>query len=269
MGCCVDCVCTDETEHAPGLSYLIHAITPLEIDRLLAMAYFARALFLPAAIIAVAAIGLPIGAATASPPIVDPEINRQYLHADPERWKGVFEREGRELFDRRRQVIAALQLPQGASVADVGAGTGLFTMLFAEHVGPDGLVYAVDISPSFIEAIQVRAAARGLSNVVPVVNSQQSVDLPPNSVDLVFIADTYHHFEHPQRMLDSIRTSLRPNGRLALIDFRRMPGFSSGWVMGHVRAGRAQVIDELEVAGFTLVDEPLKLRGNYFLIFRR
>lgn len=104
---------------------------------------------------------------------------------------------------------------------------------------------------------------------MPIVNSQQSVDLPPNSVDLVFIADTYHHFGRPQQMLDSIQAALRPNGRLALIDFRRNPGFSSGWVMGHVRADRAQVVEELEVAGFALDDEPLKLRGNYFLIFRR
>lgn len=233
------------------------------------MPHVARSIVVLAAVLFLAAIGLPVCAASANTPVVDPEINRPYVHADPERWKDVFEREGRELFDRREQIVDALQLPSGASVADIGAGTGLFTMLFAERVGPAGSVYAVDISPSFIEAIQARAAARGLDNVVPIVNSQQGVDLQSNSVDLVFIADTYHHFEHPQRMLDSIRTALRPNGRLAVIDFRRVPGLSSDWVMGHVRAGRDQVVAEVEARGFALVDEPLKLRGNYFLLFRR
>ncbi|WP_462322403.1 class I SAM-dependent methyltransferase [Halochromatium sp.] len=202
-------------------------------------------------------------------PVVEPGINRQYLDADPERWKGVFEREGRELFDRRHEIIDALQLTPGDSVADVGAGTGLFTMLLAERVGRAGRVYAVDISPTFIEAIQARAAASGLDNLVPIVNSQQTVSLPANSVDLVFIADTYHHFEYPQQMLDSIRKALRPTGRLALIDFRRLPGFSSGWIMRHVRAGQGQVIDELEAAGFTLVATVSGCKTNGFKFYRQ
>ncbi len=233
------------------------------------MLHRARSLFTLTAVLSCAVSMSLAFAETAETPVVEPGINRQYLDADPERWKGVFEREGRELFDRRGQIIDALQLAPGDSVADVGAGTGLFTMLFAERVGRAGRVYAVDISPSFIEAIQARVASSGLDNVVPVINSQQSVGLPPNSVDLVFIADTYHHFEYPQQMLDSIRTALRPAGRLALIDFRRVPGLSSGWIMQHVRAGQGQVIDELEAAGFRLIDEPLKLQGNYFLLFRR
>lgn len=226
-----------------------------------------RLLPLLAAVIA-AAMVVPLSAETPVTPVVEPEINQQYLSADPERWKGVFERDGRELYDRRLQIVDALQLQPGQSVADVGAGTGLFTMLFAERVGPQGRVYAVDISPTFIDAIQSRAADLGLDNVVPVINSQQTVGLPPGSVDLIFIADTYHHFEYPGMMLDSMRSALRPNGRLALIDFRRVPGLSSTWVMRHVRAGRAQVIEELAKAGFELEAEPLKLQGNYFLLFQ-
>ncbi|NBC48213.1 MAG: methyltransferase domain-containing protein [Gammaproteobacteria bacterium] len=201
--------------------------------------------------------------------VVGPEINAYYHDADPARWLEVFERPGRELFDRRQEIVDALALRPGADVADVGAGTGLFTMLFASRVGPEGRVYAVDISRPFVEAIRERARAAGLENVIGIVNAQQGVELPAGSVDLVFIADTYHHFEYPHAMLASIHRALRPDGTLAVIDFRRLPGFSSAWVMGHVRAGRAQVIREVRAAGFELVEEPVQLDGNYFLRFRK
>lgn len=202
-------------------------------------------------------------------PAVDPEINAHYRDADPQRWLSVFESPGREVFDRRYQILDALDLQPGMEVADVGAGTGLFTMLFAERVGPSGQVYAVDISRPFLQGIRERTAAAGLENVTTVLNEQQSVGLPARSVDLVFIADTYHHFEYPQQMLGSIHAALRPDAQLVIIDFRRMPGVSSRWVMSHVRAGRSQVLAEVEAAGFDLIDEPLSLQGNYFLRFRK
>lgn len=236
---------------------------------LLTMSPVARPVLVVTAAVLVTAMVLPALGEMPATPAVEPDINQHYLDADPERWKAVFEREGRELYDRRAQIVDALQLQPKDSVADIGAGTGLFTMLFAERVGPAGRVYAVDISPSFIDAIAARARDLGFENVVPIVNSQQTINVPPNSLDLVFIADTYHHFEYPRLMLDSIRSALRPDGRLALLDFRREPGFSSSWVMGHVRAGRVQVIDELETAGFELMSEPLRLQGNYFLLFRQ
>lgn len=208
-------------------------------------------------------------AETDLPRAVSPEINAYYHDADPERWATVFERPGRELFDRRDQIVAALELRQGMAVADVGAGTGLFTMLIAADVGSDGRVYAVDISRPFVEAIRQRAAEAGLDQVIPVVNAQRDVALPAASVDLIFLADTYHHFEYPHLMLKSMFAALRPGGTLALIDFRRLPGLSSNWIMSHVRAGRTRVIAEVEAAGFELIDEPLQLQGNYFLRFRR
>jgi predicted methyltransferase len=202
-------------------------------------------------------------------PAVPPSLNTHYLDANVEQWRGIFESSGREVFDRRFQVVKALGLRDGMRVADVGAGTGLYTMLFARAVGGNGRVYAVDISPSFIEAIEARAAEFRVDNVVGIVNGERSTELPPGSVDLVFLADTYHHFSYPRSMLASIHMALVPGGELAIIDFRRVQGFSSPWVMGHVRAGREEVIKEVEGAGFVLVDEPLKLRTNYFLRFRK
>ncbi len=196
-------------------------------------------------------------------------MNRHYLDADVEQWRDIFESSGREVFDRRFQVVEALGLRDGMRVADVGAGTGLYTMLFARAVGSSGRVYAVDISPSFIEAIEARAAEFRVTNVVGIVNGERSTELPPGSVDLVFLSDTYHHFSYPRSMLASIHMALVPGGELAIIDFRRIQGVSSPWVMGHVRAGREEVIREVEGAGFVLLDEPLELRTNYFLRFRK
>ncbi len=196
-------------------------------------------------------------------------MNAHYLDADVAQWRSIFESSGREVFDRRFQVVAALGLTPGMRVADVGAGTGLYTMLFARAVGADGVVYAVDISPAFIDAIEARARDYHVDNVVPIVNQERSTELPPGSVDLVFLADTYHHFAYPRSMLSSIHTALKPGGVLAIVDFRRQPGFSSPWVMGHVRAGRDEVIKEVQGAGFVYLDEPLELRTNYFLRFRK
>jgi SAM-dependent methyltransferase len=129
---------------------------------------------------------LPWAFASAEVPVVGPGMNAYYQDADPEHWAEIFERSGREVFDRRFQVVAALGIEPGMRIADVGAGTGLYTMLFARAVGPAGRVYAVDISESFVAAIAARAKEYHVDNVVPVVNDQQGTTLPPDSVDLVF-----------------------------------------------------------------------------------
>jgi len=154
--------------------------------------------------------------ALAEAPVVGPDMNAYYHGADPARWRGTFEREGREVFDRRFEILKALQVQPGMRVADVGAGTGLYTLLFAEAVGPTGRVYAVDISESFVEAIRARAASEGLGNVVPVVNRERSADLPPASVDLVFLADTYHHLAETK--------GVRSAWASPLVQFRSLPG---------------------------------------------
>jgi predicted methyltransferase len=205
----------------------------------------------------------------AEAPAVPRSMNAHYLDADVQQWRSIFESSGREVFDRRFQVVAALDVRPGMRVADVGAGTGLYTMLFARAVGASGKVYAVDISPTFVASIKDRAAEYHVDNVVGIVNDEHSTELPPGSVDLVFLADTYHHFAYPRSMLTSIHTALVPGGVLAIVDFRRQPGLSNPWVLGHVRAGREQVIEEVQHAGFEYLDEPVKLRANYFLRFRK
>jgi SAM-dependent methyltransferase len=132
-------------------------------------------------------------------------------------------------------------------------------------------VYAVDIAPRFIEHIQERARRAGLGNVKAVLSREDAVTLPHGSVDVVLMCDTYHHFEHPAEMMRSIHDALRPGGRLAVIDFERIPGKSREWVLGHVRAGKEVFRREIESAGFTYLDEVQidGFRENYFLRFER
>ena len=199
----------------------------------------------------------------------DPAINRPYLDPDFAQWVERFESPGREVYDRRAAIAAASGVKPGMRVADIGAGTGLFTLLFARAVGPTGQVTAVDISPTFVANIQRRARNAKLGNISTRVNSQTDAGLPPASVDLVFISDTYHHFEQPRAMLASIHRALRAGGSLIVIDFERVEGESSAWVLGHVRAGKQQVIGEIEAAGFSLTADTGLLKENFYLRFEK
>ena len=136
-------------------------------------------------------------------------------------------------------------------------------------MGVRGKVYAVDISRPFIENILRDSRQQGLMNIEGVVNSPGDTMLDRASIDLAFTVDTYHHFEYPKSMLASIHKALRSGGRLIVIDFIKHPGKSSGWVMGHVRANKEKVIEEVTSAGFVLIDDKPLLRVNYFLEFRK
>jgi len=200
---------------------------------------------------------------------VNPEINNHYKNPDVTQWQGVFERDGREIWDRRGDIIRHLRLQPGQAIADVGAGTGFFSLLMAQEVGATGRVYAIDIAKNFVDASVQRAREQGLDNVIGVVNDQQSVHLAPASVDLVFISDTYHHFEYPQATLRSIHSALKPNGELVIIDFRRDASQSSSWVLDHVRADNQRVITEIKAAGFELTEKLDFMQTQYYLRFRR
>ena len=200
---------------------------------------------------------------------VSPGINQGYKNPDFRQWQARFERPGREVFDKRMQIVDALPLKAGSRVADLGAGTGLFARLFAARLGPKGKVYAIDISSNFVKAIVKDSRRRGLLNVTGIVNSPRSTGLAPGTVDLVFTSNTYHHFEYPASMLRSIHRSLVPGGLLVIIDFRKRKGVSSGWVMRHVRANKETVIAEVSRQGFELLEEKPVLRVNYFLLFKK
>jgi ubiquinone/menaquinone biosynthesis C-methylase UbiE len=203
---------------------------------------------------------------------VKPGINEKFL--DPklnvEEWTQKFETESREIFHERDRIVDAIGLQPGMVMADIGAGTGLFTLHFARAVGEEGKVYAVEIARNFIEHIRGRAARAGASNVETVLCTEKSVELPEASLDLAFICDVYHHFEYPQATLATLHRALKPGGTLVLIDFKRIPGESSEFVMNHVRAGQEVFEAEIIAAGFEKTGEVEGiLEENYFVKFRR
>ena len=219
------------------------------------------------------ALWLLLSSAQAAPePSVRPGANQQYLDQDLSVWKQRFETGGREIFDHREAILAALQLKPGMRVADVGAGTGLFSFRFAAAVAPGGRVYAVDIIPKFIDHLRAEARRRRVGNLIPVLSQPRSVALPPASVDVIFLCDTYHHFEYPRSMSRSLFRALRPGGTLVLIDFVRVEGQSPKWILEHVRAGQREFTAELVAAGFVPIEEPPPvpaLKENYIVRFTR
>jgi len=200
---------------------------------------------------------------------VNPGINRNYQHPDWRQWVQTFENPRREVYAKRKAIVAASDVRPGMIVADIGAGTGLFTRLFASEVAPTGKVYAVDIAGTFVENIVRTCQEQGLGNVEGIVNTPRETGLPDDSIDLAFVTNTYHHFEYPQSMLASIHRALRRDGRLIVIDFRRDPRVNSPWVVGHVRANEDTVEREIRAAGFRLVADKPVLRSNYFLVFEK
>lgn len=201
---------------------------------------------------------------------VNPGINKSFENPDVEQFVERFERDGRDAFDHRHEILKAMKLKPGMVVADIGAGTGLFTRLFSPEVAPDGKVIAVDIAENFVKHIEESAAEAGLENVIGVVCGPDSVNLPPNSIDLAFICDTYHHFEFPTKTMQSIRRALKPGGQVILIDFHRIEGVSDEWVLRHVRAGQDVFTREIVDVGFRQVEERKGLLDeSYFVRFEK
>ncbi|HLW66488.1 MAG TPA: class I SAM-dependent methyltransferase [Gemmataceae bacterium] len=212
---------------------------------------------------------MPIIPVTAQEKSVKPGINKPFENPDIPEYLKKFEGESREIATKAKDIVAACKLKTGMAVADVGAGTGLFTRKFAVEVGEKGKVYAVDISQPFLRYVEKTCTESGIKNVETVHCDQYSTKLPKNSVDLVFICDTYHHFEFPQRTLQSIHDALRPGGQIVLIDFHRIEGKSSDFVMGHVRAGQETFVREITSAGFKTIGEEKILNENYFVRFEK
>ncbi len=202
---------------------------------------------------------------------IDPKINDAFKKPDVKQYIKRFESEERENYALRHEIVAALNLSPGMAVADIGAGTGLFTRLFAEKVGATGKVFAVNIAPRFLEHIAEDARKRRQNQVVTVLGSQDSTNLPRESVNLVFLSDVYHHLESPEKTIESIRRALRPGGRLVVIDFDRVEGKSSAFVLKHVRASQAVFRKEIESAGFVWIPtaNPPRLKENFFLHFEK
>jgi SAM-dependent methyltransferase len=161
------------------------------------------------------------------------------------------------------QVMDLLGLAPGKSVADVGAGSGWFSVRAARRVTDKGRVYAVDINPEAVTYVRKRAQKDGLSNVITILGSAETPRLPATSVDAVLLLKTYHEVAKPVDLMRNLRPALRPGARVGIID-RNGSGSDHG-------VPRKVVITEMESAGYRLQGEHDDLvngdRMDYFLIF--
>lgn len=144
-----------------------------------------------------------------------PATPMSYLGAD---W---LDRPDREDTEQPEKVLDALAIPAGATVADVGAGSGYFSVRIARRVGPSGRVIATDIQPQMLDLLRDRAKAAHVTNVDPVLCTENDAKLPAGAVDLALMVDVYHELAHPSDTLAQVRRALRPpGGRLALVEYR-------------------------------------------------
>lgn len=131
------------------------------------------------------------------------------------------ERAEREEEEGLTQLVGALDLKPGQVVADIGAGSGVISLLMAEQVGPKGTVLAVDIQQEMLDALAVHCKQNNVTNIEPILGTTTSPNLKPGTVDLVIMVDVYHEFDMPFEMLSAISRSLKPGGRIAFVEYRK------------------------------------------------
>lgn len=181
---------------------------------------------------------------------------------DAESWAARFEDPSRDEWQRPDEVLAALALAPDARVADIGAATGYFAVRLAKAV-PGGAVYGVDIESSMVEYLARRATREGLSNLTAVLGAPDDARLP-EAVDVVLVVNTYHHVSQRPAYFRRLLASLRPKGRLAIIDFTRA---SPKGPPAADKVPPEAIEDELKSAGYVLQARHDFLPDQFFLIF--
>ncbi len=171
----------------------------------------------------------------------------------------------RDAYQKPHDVITALDIKDGEVIADIGAGSGYFALRFARHVGDRGRVYAVDVSPDMIRAVNRRARDGGLRNVISVLAEPDDPLLADASIDRVFFCDVWHHVENQPKYLESIKKMLKPGGQVVMIDFHKKelpvgPPAS-------MKIAREDLVRQMDQHGFRLEKEHTFLPYQYFLVF--
>lgn len=178
---------------------------------------------------------------------------------------GLLDAPDRDLWQRPDQIMDAMGIADASVVADIGAGSGWFTIRLARRVGPQGLVYAEDVQKEMINAISRRVSREGFNNVRPVLGLGNDPRLPAGSLDAVLMVDAYHEVEDRVSMLANLAQSLKPQGRLGIVDFR-LDGTGPG-PSPEERVSPDVVVNDAKKAGLRLIRQEPILQYQYFLIF--
>lgn len=185
--------------------------------------------------------------------------------ADVERYAQMFESPQRHRWQKPDELVTALHLKPGVVVADVGAGTGYFSVRFARAVGPEGMVLASDIEPAMVTYLRDRAERESLSNLVPVLASADNPRLPDGLSDVVFFCDTWHHISDRVTYARRLQQDLAVGGRVVIVDF--LPGDLPVGPPPSMKLAASEVIAEFNQAGYHLADSLDLLPYQYLLIF--
>ena len=188
----------------------------------------------------------------------------QHSFGDADKWAQILDDPKRDAWQKPHEVIQALALKPDAVIADIGAGTGYFSARLA-NMTPKGRVYAVDTEPDMVKYLADRAKREGLKNLAVVAGKPDDPKLPQKA-DLALLVDVYHHIEDRERYFRKLAASLKPGGRIAVIDFRMD---SPDGPPKAARIAPERVKAELKSAGYELAQEHSFLPNQYFLVFRR
>lgn len=179
---------------------------------------------------------------------------------------------GRVDEDELEQIVSVLAIDPGDVVADVGAGDGRFSVALAPIVGTSGHVYATEVDPNDLQEIRERVERESAQNVTVVEGSQEDTGLEPGCCDAILLRRVYHHFQKPVLMRESLRTALRADGLLLIVDFDTRRQWSRPRGIPESRDGhgipRELLVSEMEGAGFELVRDLEWPNGDYALVFR-
>lgn len=178
---------------------------------------------------------------------------------------GSLEGPDRDAWQQPGRVMDALAIGEGSVVADLGAGGGWFTIRLARRVGPNGLIFAQDVQPEMIEAIERRVQREGLTNIRTVLGSDTDPKLTPVSLDAALMVDAYHEVQDRVVFLRNLRRAMKPRGRLGIVDFRK-DGLGPGPPLDE-RIDPHMVVADAQAAGFRLLSEDESLPFQYLLVF--
>ncbi len=169
-------------------------------------------------------------------------------------------------------LIEVLQIEEGAIVADIGAGDGDQTLAIAETIGPEGKIYSTELGSSSLRELRDAVEESNLSNVEVIEGAPRRTNLPAECCNGLYMRRVYHHIDNPKSFNESLYKSLKPGGRLAIIDFepRSSEAEPEGRDSGSQHGVTAKtVVKELTTAGFTLINDPKKSGRNFYVVFQK
>lgn len=193
-------------------------------------------------------------------------MDREISHVMGHLGAGWLERQGREAEERTDLLLANLPLKKDSAIADIGSGTGYFSLPMAK-IAESGKVYSVDIQTEMLDIVIARAELANIDNIIPVKASETNPNLPPNSVDMVLLVDAYHEFEFPREVMQNIYSSIKPGGQLVLIEYRGED--PSIRIKPLHKMTEKQSIAELEATGLVWQQTLDILPQQHFMIFAR